>query len=64
MKIISISKLKPISVYTDKHVSMNVKMDKWMDEHIYVRNVVCIVNACLEVRVYIYAELCQVFMYI
>ena len=52
MKIISISRLMPISVCTDKHVFsyMYVRMDRWMDASIYVPNIVCIKKyMCLEV---------------
>jgi len=64
MKIISGSKLMPISDYTDKYVCTKVKMDRWMDARRNVRNFVFIVDACFEVRVCRYAEICKVFMYI
>ena len=54
----------PISDYTDKYVCTKVKMDRWMDVRRNVRNFVCIMDACFEVRVCRYAEICKVFMYI
>jgi hypothetical protein len=43
---------------------MCVRMDRWMDASIYVRNVVCINNMCVWRYVGIYEGLCTVFMYI
>jgi len=68
MKIISISELVPISVYPDKHVCMCIcmylRMNRWMDARIYVRNFMCIMNVILSSYVCIHAELRTVFMYI
>jgi hypothetical protein len=43
-----------ISVYTEKQVCMYFRMDRWMDARIYVRNFVCIINACVCVAVCVY----------
>jgi len=47
MKIISVRILMPTTVYVEKHVYMYVRMDRWMDARIYVRNVLSIMNVCV-----------------
>jgi hypothetical protein len=37
----------PKTVYAEKHVYMYVRMDRWMDARLHVRNVLCIMNVCL-----------------
>jgi len=64
MKIISIRKMLPINVYTDKQVCMYVRMDRWMDAGIYLHIVVCIMIVCVRRYVCINAGVCTAFMYI
>ena len=64
MKIISVRILMPTTVYAEKHVYMYVRMDRWMDTRIYVRNVLCIMNVCVCGGMCVYVGIYTVIMYI
>jgi hypothetical protein len=56
------SKLMSVIVYTDKHVCKYIRLNRWMDARLYVRNFVCVMNACVWRYVCIYVEKRTVFM--
>jgi len=61
MKIISRSKLMPICVYTDQQVCMYLRMNRWMDARIYIRNIGCNERMCVEVCVYMCGDMYSIF---
>ena len=47
----------PTTVYAEKHVYMYVRMDRWMDARLHVRNVLCIMIDCVSRYVCICGDL-------